>query len=66
MDVKAELEKAEKVILDNEAADWSKDSVNRAIKTGLSKGDEKGDLMLHSPVTREQLCVMLRRFLEVK
>ena len=65
-EVKAELEKAEKVILDNEAADWSKDSVNWAIKTGLLKGDEKGDLMLHSPVTREQLCVMLRRFLEVK
>ena len=64
-EVKAELEKAEKVILDNEAADWSKDSVNWAIKTGLLKGDEKGDLMLHSPVTREQLCVMLRRFLEV-
>jgi len=65
-DVKAELEKAEKVILDNEAADWSKDSVNWAIKTGLLKGDEKGDLMLHSPVTREQLCVMLKRFLDVK
>ena len=65
-DVKSELEKAEKVILDNEAADWSKDSVNWAIKTGLLKGDEKGDLMLHSPVTREQLCVMLRRFLDVK
>ena len=64
--MKAELEKAEKVVLDNEAADWSKDSVNWAIKTGLLKGDEKGDLMLHSPVTREQLCVMLRRFLEVK
>ena len=66
MDVKAELEKAEKVILDNEAADWSKDSVNWAIQNDLLKGDEKGDLMLHSPVTREQLCVMLRRFLDVK
>lgn len=65
-DIKAELEKAEKVILDYEAADWSKDSVNWAIKTGLLKGNEKGDLMLHSPVTREQLCVMLRRFLDVK
>ncbi len=65
-DVKVELEKAEEVVLDNEAADWSKDSVNWAIKTGLLKGDEKGDLMLHSPVTREQLCVMLKRFLDVK
>ena len=65
-DVKVELEKAEKVILDNEAADWSKDSVIWAIKTGLLKGDEKGDLMLHSPVTREQFCVMLKRFLDVK
>ena len=48
MDVKAAQEKVEKVILDNEAADRSKDSVNRAIKTGLLKGDEKGDLMLHN------------------
>ena len=64
--MKAELEPKETVKLDNTAAEWSKDSVNRAIKTGLLKGDEKGDLMLHSPVTREQLCVMLRRFLDVK
>ena len=64
-DVKAELEKAEQVVLDNEASDWSKDSVNWAIKTGLLKGDENGDLMLHSPVTREQFCVILKRFLEV-
>ncbi len=61
-DVKAELEKAEKVVLYNEAADWSKDSVDWAIKNGLLKGDGNGDLMLHSPLTREQFCVMLKRY----
>ena len=64
-DVKAELESEENVKLDNTAADWSKDSVNWAIKKGLLKGDGNGDLMLHSPVTREQFCVILKRFLEV-
>jgi len=64
-EVKAELELEETVKLDNTAADWSKDSVNWAIRNGLLKGDEKGDLMLHSPVTREQFCVILKRFMEV-
>ena len=61
-DVKAELEPKETVKLDNTAADWSKDSVNWAIKNGLLKGDGNGDLMLHSPLTREQFCVMLKRY----
>ena len=62
VDVKAELEPEETVKLDNTAADWSKDSVNWAIKNSLLKGDGNGDLMLHSPVTREQFCVILKRY----
>ena len=45
--------------LDNTAADW-------ALRNGILKGDERGDLMLHSPVTREQLCVMLKRYHNTK
>ena len=48
--------------LDNSAADWAKDAVNWALRNGILRGDERGDLMLHSPVTREQLCVMLKRY----
>lgn len=61
-DVKAELEPKETMKLDNTAADWSKDAVNWAIKNSLLKGDGNGDLMLHSPMTREQFCVMLKRY----
>ena len=50
--------------LDNIAADWSRDAVNWALQKGILKGDERGDLLLHSPVTREQLCVMLMRYAE--
>ena len=51
--------------LDNSAADWAKDAVNWALRNGILKGDERGDLMLHSPVTREQLCVMLKRYTDL-
>ena len=45
--------------LDNTAADW-------ALRNGILRGDERGDLMLHSPVTREQVCVMLKRYHDAK
>lgn len=51
--------------LDNTAADWAKDAVNWALRNGILKGDERGDLLLHSPVTREQLCVMLKRYTDL-
>ena len=51
--------------LDNTAADWAKDAVNWALRNGILRGDERGDLMLHSPVTREQLCVMLKRYTDL-
>ena len=52
--------------LDNTAADWAKDAVNWALRNGILKGDERGDLMLHSPVTREQFYVMLKRYHDAK
>ena len=51
--------------LDNTAADWAKDAVNWALRNGILKGDERGDLMLHSPVNREQFCVMLKRYADL-
>ena len=51
--------------LDNTAADWAKDAVNWALRNGILRGDERGDLMLHSPVNREQLCVMLKRYADL-
>lgn len=47
--------------MDNEASKWAKEAVEKAIQAGLIKGDENGNLMLHEPVTREQLCVFLDR-----
>ena len=52
--------------LDNTAADWAKDAVNWALRNGILRGDERGDLMLHSPVNREQVCVMLKRYHNTK
>ena len=57
--VKAEMQKAK---LDNTPAVWSKDGVEWAVTNGLMTGDANGDLMLHSPITREQFCVMLKRY----
>ena len=51
--------------LDNTAADWAKDAVNWALRNGILRGDERGDLMLHSPVNREQVCVMLKRYTDL-
>ena len=51
-----------KTPLDNTAAEWSRDAVNWALQKGILKGNERGDLLLHSQVTREQLCVMLKRY----
>lgn len=47
---------------DNTPAGWAKDAVNWAVQNGLLVGDNRSDLMLHSPITREQFCVMLKRY----
>lgn len=40
---------------------WAKDAVDKAVKAGVLVGDDKGNLKLHSPVTRQELAVMLAR-----
>ncbi len=50
---------------DNKPAPWSKDAVEWAVANGLMIGDDKGDLMLRSPITREQFCVMLKRYHDI-
>ena len=57
--VKAEMDKGK---LDNTPASWSKESVEWAVAEGLMAGGTNGDLMLRSPITREQFCVMLKRY----
>ena len=62
--VKAEMEKAstKEYALDNTPAAWSKEAVEWAVSNGLMAGNTNGDLMLCSPLTREQFCVMLKRY----
>lgn len=48
--------------LDNAPAAWSKDAVNWALESRLLLGDSNGNLMLRENLTREQFCVMLKRY----
>lgn len=52
----------EKPKLDNIPAAWAETSVRWCVENGLMAGDENGNLMLHSGVTREQLACILDRF----
>lgn len=51
-----------KADLDNEPNEWSREAIEWAQENGILKGDEKGDLMLRSNVTREQMIVFLHRY----
>jgi len=57
--VKAEMDKAKQ---DNTPAAWSKEAVEWVVAEGLMAGDTSGNLMLRSPLTREQFCVMLKHY----
>ena len=60
-DVKAALTAPVKK-LDNDPSDWSRKAVTWATENDLLLGDAAGDLLLRSPLTREQFCVMLKRY----
>ena len=60
--VKAKMDENKKPVLDNTPAGWSKDAVDWAVTNKLLLGDEKGNLLLRSPITREQFCVVLKRY----
>lgn len=51
---------------DSTPVDWEKDGVDWATESGLMAGDGSGNLMLHSPLTRAQFCVMLKRYHELQ
>ena len=65
--VKAEMEKSstKEYALDNTPAAWAKEAVEWAVSNGLMAGNANGDLMLRSPLTREQFCVMLKRYHDI-
>lgn len=51
---------------DSTPADWEKEAVEWAVSNGIMAGNGSGNLMLHSPLTRAQFCVMLQRYHENK
>ncbi len=57
--VKAKMDEKE---IDNTPSAWAKDAVSWAVESKLMEGGTNGDLMLRSPITREQFCVMLKRY----
>ena len=48
--------------LGNAPAAWSKDAVNWALENRLLLGNSNGNLKLRENLTREQFCVMLKRY----
>jgi N-acetylmuramoyl-L-alanine amidase len=66
VDVKERLARKEMPKMDNTPAEWAKEAVDWAKDNKLISGDTGGDLALHSYLTREQFCVMLKRFNEMK
>ena len=61
---KAVKAKLEKPATDNTPSAWAKDAVDWVVGNGLMVGGTGGDLMLRSPITREQFCVVLKRYHE--
>ena len=51
----------EPTVLDNTPSEAHKEGVEWAVKNGILQGNSNGDLMLSSPVTRQQMCTMLYR-----
>ncbi len=59
-------DKTPEKVTDSIPSDWAKEAVEWATTNGLMFGDGSGDLMLHSPITREQFCVMLKRYHDMR
>ncbi len=51
----------EETTMDNTPNKYAKEAVEKAIKLGIIKGDENGDLKLHSAVSRQDFFVFLDR-----
>ncbi len=54
------LPKEEKT-MDNKPDKYAEEALAWALKNGIIRGDTKGDLMLHQPITRQDFIVMLYR-----
>lgn len=61
-DVKAAMSPKQKPQTDSTPAAWSKDAVEWCVSNGILQGGSGGNLMLRSPLTREQFCAMLKRY----
>ena len=46
---------------DNTPSAWAEDDVRWAVENKIVRGDDRGDLMLHQPLTREQACAIAKR-----
>ena len=46
---------------DNTPSAWAADAVKWCVDNKILLGDDKGDLMLHQPMTREQACLVAQR-----
>ena len=46
---------------DNTPSAWAEGYVRWAVENKIMRGDEKSDLMLHQPLTREQACAIAKR-----
>lgn len=52
--------------MDNTPAPAHKEGVEWAVRSGILTGNADGDLMLSKPVTRQQMCTMLRRYAKLE
>jgi N-acetylmuramoyl-L-alanine amidase len=52
--------------LDNKPDSWAKDAVEWALKNGILKGDDKGNLKLHAPCSRQEMIIFLYRRANLK
>jgi N-acetylmuramoyl-L-alanine amidase len=65
-DVRDKLKEKEMPVMDNTPAAWAKEPVEWAKSKGLLKGDDDGNLRLGSAITRQELCVLLKRYDDMK
>ena len=54
-----------RLTMDNTPAPAHKEGVDWAVQNGILLGGADGDLMLSQPVTREQMCTLLLRFMHI-
>ena len=64
--VKEKLSEKEEAVMNNTPAGWAKDAVEWATSLGVIKGDDNNGLRLGSPLTREEFCVMLYRYNQLR